>query len=163
MRNKAKNIEALTKTDLEAYPVWRYLNDDRSGETKVRPVKRIHVTNLGGKLAGTRVRLANGNFVWALIGNVDSRNPQMTKHFLTLSLQREGKWFTLSRYHDFDYSQNGPASLASFLGLDVDQVFPICYDITHCAIGDIEALRGEIPKEPHEKLTRAQIIAMAVP
>ena len=78
-------------------------------------------------------------------------------------MERGGKWFTLSRYHDFDYSQSGPEALSNFLRMDVDQVFPISYDLRPFAKGDAGALVGKIAKEPREKLTRSQIIAMAVP
>ena len=69
----------------------------------------------------------------------------------------------LSRYFDVDYSENGPEALARFLGLDVDEVFPISYDITRYADGNRASLVGSILKEPREKLTRAQLIALAVP
>jgi hypothetical protein len=68
-----------------------------------------------------------------------------------------------SRYHDLDYSEKGPNALADFLGLQIDQVFPISYDIRHAAIGNASVLMGTILKEPREKLTPAEIIAMAVP
>src|SRR5216117_640796 len=121
MSNTLKPIEALTVSDLEAHPVWEYVNNDELGESTVRPVKRMPVRNLTGKEVGTQVRLANGNTVWAIIGNVDNNSPRMTEQFLTISLERNGKWFTLSRYHDFDYSENGPEAVARFLGLDVDE------------------------------------------
>jgi len=158
-----KQIETLTVKDLEAHPVWEYVNDDQLGETSVRPLKQIPVRNLTGKEVGTQVRLANGNTVWALIGNVDDNNARMNEHFLTISLERHGKWFFLSRYFDVDYSENGPEALARFLGLDVDEVFPISYDITRYADGNRASLVGSILKEPREKLTRAQLIALAVP
>lgn len=161
--NTVKCVESLRISDLEAHPVWQYTNSDEAGETAVRPIKRIPVTSLTGKIVGTQVRLANGNLVWGLIGNVDAGNPRLTEHFLTLSIERNGKWFTLSRYHDFDYVDYGPEVLARFLELDIDNIFPITYDITHYAKGNAAALEGEILKEPKEKLTRSQIIAMAVP
>jgi hypothetical protein len=72
------SVEALVVGDLEAHPVWEYVNNDQLGETSVRPVKRIPVRNLTGKDVGTKVGLANGNIVWAMIGNVDNNNARMT-------------------------------------------------------------------------------------
>jgi hypothetical protein len=62
-----------------------------------------------------------------------------------------------------DYSKNGPEALAIFLGKDVSQIFPISYDLTAYATGEESVLIGEVLKEPRERLTRSEIIAMAVP
>jgi len=158
-----KPIESLTIADLKAAPVWQYANRDGVGETVVRPISRVPVKNMTGKLVGTQVRLANGTQAWALVGNVDSRKPRLTKHFLTLSIERDGRWFSLARYHDFDYSDRGPNALSRFLGVTVEEIFPIDFDIQQYVEGDPAALKGQIQVEPDEKLSRAEIIAMAVP
>jgi hypothetical protein len=163
MNNPVKKLEDLTPADLENFPVWQYVNSDKSGETLVRPVKKMPVKSLTGRVVGTQVRLANGASVCALIGNLDADNPQLTHHFLTLSIFRNGRWFTMARYHDFDASERGPQALASFLSLQINEVFPILYDIGRFSLGDRAALTGTIEAEPREKLTRAQIIALAVP
>ena len=119
--------------------------------------------NLTGKVVGTQVTLANGQHAWALIGNIDATNARLTEHFLTLSIERGGCWFTLARYHDFGYTENGPDALAHFLVLPVDAVFPISYDVRQYAKGDAATLSGQIRKEPRERLSRAEIIAKAVP
>jgi len=159
MTAKIKPVESLQIPDLERTPVWQFA---RAGETFVFPVKKLPVKNLTGKLIATQVRLANGNRVWALIGNVDLNNPRVTNQFLTLSILHETEWFTLARYHDCDYIEHGPDSMALFLGLPIDEIFPISYDISKCADGDSEALCGAITREPREKLSRSEIIAMAL-
>ena len=103
-----KPVESLTVADLRANPVWKYANNDEMGETSVRPVKKFPVANLAGKIIGAQVRLSSGLAVWALIGNINSNNKRLNKHFLTLSLERDGKWFHLARYHDFDFDTRGP-------------------------------------------------------
>ncbi|MBF8305960.1 MAG: hypothetical protein HW398_1148 [Acidobacteria bacterium] len=163
MTSETKPVEALQVADLQSNAIWQYVNDDARGETVVRPIKRSQVRSLTGKLVGTQVQLANGDLAWALIGNIDVENPRLTRHFLTLSVERNGKWFALARHHDFDYSTRGPNALAKFLGLEVNQVFPISYDITLYSAGDRAVLSGQIPRQPREKLSRAQIIALAVP
>jgi len=163
MIENVKAVDSLAVADLQAFPVWQYTGHEGVDETFVRPVKRTPVTSLAGKLIGTQVTLANSERVWALIGNVDPTNPQMTEHFLTLSVERNGRWFTLARYHDFDFVEHGPEALAQFLGLPVDEIFPITYDICQVAEGDEAALRGQIRKAPRERLSRSEIIAMAVP
>jgi hypothetical protein len=163
MNNIHKPVENLQQTDLEASPVWQYANDDALGETVVHPVKQTPVSNLANRLVASQVRLANGASVWGLLGNIDADNPRLTEHFLTLSVLKGSKWFTLARYHDFNYSEFGPEALAKFLGLRTSDVFPINYDITAYVKGDGSALAGSIPQEPGERLTRAEIIALAVP
>ena len=86
-------------------------------------------------MVGVRVRLANGEEVWGLIGNVDASNPRLTQHVLTLSTFHGGRWFTMARYHDIGAEKNGPNVLARFLGLPVDNVFPIAYDIRRFCVG----------------------------
>ena len=163
MNNLIKRVEDLTTADLKAFPVWQYANEDEKGETAVRPVEKTPVKSLTGRLVGTQVRLVNGANVWAIIGNVDANNPRLTQHFLTISILRDGRWFTMARYHDFDANERGPQALAAFLGLQVEDVFPISYDISRFSRGDPAALVGTIEREPREKLTRAEIIALAVP
>jgi hypothetical protein len=69
----------------------------------------------------------------------------------------------MARYHDFDAKTHGPRSLAKFLRLPLSSVFPISYDISAHCVGDRVALVGTIEARPKERLTRAQIIALAVP
>jgi len=157
-----KPVDGLTVADLRAHPVWEYTSGG-ANETYVRPIKRIPVTSLTGKEVGTEVTLANGDRVWALIGNVDSANPRLTTHFLTLSVERDGSWFHLARYHDFDADKRGPIQLAAFLGLAVHDVFPISYDLRSYVKGASAALHSTIPAEPVERLSRAEVIALAVP
>jgi hypothetical protein len=155
-----KPVEELTVDDVKAAPVWEFINDDSIGETMVRPVTQLPVENLDQKLAGTIVRLANGTLEWAIIGNVDSRDPRRTEQFLTLSLERDGKWFFLQRYFDVMYAVMGPDALAQFLGLPVDDVFPIAFDLRLYSDGDPAALMGSVLKEPREKLSEEEIMAL---
>jgi hypothetical protein len=158
-----KPVEFLTIDDLEKYSVWKFVNDDLKGETLVKSVKRTPVKSLTGKVIGLKVTLADNSKAWAIIGNVDVNNPVLTKHFLSISLYNNLKWFHLSRYHDFDYKKNGPVALGKFLLKAVDQIFPISYDLRPYSGGDEKALVGKILKEPEVKLSRVEIIALAVP
>ena len=163
MMENLKPIASLTAADLLINPVWQYSNRDETDETLVHALEEIPVKSMTGKVVGTQVRFANGNHAWALIGNIDADNPQLTDHFLTISIERDGKWFALARYHDFDYSDRGPEALSRFLGLQIDDVFPISFDVRRYAQGAPAALAGNVLKEPREKLSRPDIIALAVP
>ena len=83
-------------------------------------------------------------------------------HFLSLSVPSQGEWFHLARYHDSDYAENGPVALAQLLGLTVAEVFPITYDLTSYVSGEASALKGTILAEPRERLSRDEIISLAV-
>lgn len=157
-----KPVTSLTLTDLELSRIWKFVNSD-SDELLISPVKKYPVKDLAGKLVATQVRLANGNLVWGILGNIDQSNPKLTQHFLTISFFHKNEWFTLARYHDFDFNENGPEKLSEFLSLSKNSIFPISYDIRDAVEGAPEFLKGEIPSEPVEVLTRAQIIALAVP
>jgi hypothetical protein len=122
---RSKPASSITVADLQNNPVWRITGQDEPDETFVRAVKSLPARDLSGKIVGTQVRLANGNQVWALIGNVDASNARLTEHFLALSIESSGKWFHLARYHDFNHAEHGPEALAHCLGLRVDEVFPI--------------------------------------
>jgi hypothetical protein len=160
MIENIKPAESLTVIDFKAHPVWAFLNDDEIGETMVKPVEKLPVESLDNRVIGAQVRLANGSRVWGSFGNFDVTNPRATQHFLDLSIERGGKWFYLARYHDVDFAARGPAALARFLGLDVDDVFPITVDVRRYVRGDPNALTAIVLKEPQEKLTEAELHAL---
>lgn len=162
MRLPTKPVEKLTISDLKLYPVWRYVNDDSIGETAVRPVARVPVVRLDNTVVGTQVQLASNRLAWATLCNIDAKSPISTEHFLTLSVARGRQWFTLARYHDVDFADSGPEALARFLKFDLDDVFPIRYDIRHLALGDPQALTGLVLKAPRTRLTDAELASLAV-
>jgi len=160
MIENIKPVESLTVADFQAHPVWEFLNDDEIGETMVRPVEELPVESLDNRVVGTQVRLANGSQVWASFGNFDVTNQRATQHFLDLSIERRGEWFDLARYHDIRSAVEGPEALARFLGLDVDDVFPIAVDVRRYVRGDPAALTATVLKEPRERLTREELHAL---
>jgi hypothetical protein len=158
----AKSIDELSADDLDQHPIWAFANDDQD-DLLVRPVAESSVGDLTGMVVGTRLRLANGRYVRAMLGNIDLTDPRCTQHFLTVSVENDGQWFHLARYHDHDHAARGPEALAQFLGLPLNEVFPMVYDIQSCARGNPRSVAGTIPDVPAERLTRAELIALAVP
>jgi hypothetical protein len=163
IKPKTRPVESLQVADLEMHPVWQFALAERADDTAVRSVKRLPVSTLAGKIVGTRLRLANGEYQWGIVSNLDAKNPEMNEHFLVLSIERNGRWFHLARYFDSDYGVRGPQALARFLGFPADDVFPISYDVRKCVKGHPATLAGSILREPRVRLTRAQLIGMAVP
>jgi hypothetical protein len=156
-------VDALTPTDLARAPVWEFVDDDsQPDETYVRLVSELPVESLDGRVAATEVTLRNGRRLWTTVGNVDLRGARSTHHFLKLSLYIDDAWFHLARYHDFDVAERGPVALARRLGLQLSDVFPIKYDLSQVAMGDPDVVRGAVLAEPSERLSRAQLVALAV-
>ena len=118
--------------------------------------------SLVSRIAATQVALHNGRRLWATLGNVDLSAPRSTRHFLTLSLYIDNTWFHVARYHDFDAEERGPVALARRLGMQLSDVFPIDYDLSHVAVGNADVVRGAVLAEPSERLSRAELIALAV-
>ena len=162
--DKRKPAELLTSADLIAHPVWTFTGSDARGETLVRPVSRVPVKSLTAKILGTTVTLANKAPVLALMGNIDHTSARLTEQFLTVSVERDGRWFHLARYFDPDYSRRGPHALAECLSLSIDDVFPIFYDLRQYVVdGDPAALCGIVTREPRERLSLDELTALAVP
>ena len=159
-----KPVDRLTSADLSLHPVWEYVLDETVGvdETTVAPVWTLPVDSLENRVAGIEIELANGNKMCGLISCVSLRNLRSTKHFVTLSVERDGVWFHLARYFDVEYDKYGPYQLAEFLELPVNDVFPIRYDLSAVVRADAEFLRGSIPMEPIERLSEAELIALAL-
>lgn len=155
-------MESLRPDDLRRFPVWRFRVDRKSGNVAITPVKSLPCKSLSGKLVGCEVLLADGTPVWAMLGNIDTDHPDLTAHFLTMSVEQDGRWFHLARYHDHDVDSRGPRQLAEFLGKEVDSVFPVRYDARFAAKENASSLVGTIPREPEVRLTREEIVALAV-
>jgi len=162
LNDGSKRLEALTPEDLAQHPVWRIVPGG-TDEPLLTPIRRVRAHDLAGKLVATQLHLANGSRRWGLLGNIKVENVRLTRHFVAASVYDAGRWFHLARYHDPDYEDHGPDALAEFLGLAVDDVFPIEYDIGRYVSGDPEVLQGLLTKRPLERLSRAELIALAVP
>jgi hypothetical protein len=161
MIENIKPAETLTVADFKAHPVWEFLNDDEVGETMAKPVEKLPVDTLDHCIVGTPVRLANGSEVWGLFGNFDVKYPRATQHFLALSIERGGTWHHLERYQDAWIKSHGPDVLARFLGLGIDDIFPITVDVRRYVRGDPAALTATVLKEPQERLTREELLALS--
>jgi len=157
-------VDKLSISDFADFPVWRFVASDSPDETYVMPMRSVPVRSLTGRIVGLPVRLANGNAIMGIIGNVELENPELTEHFLTFTaLRADGKRFHLARYHDHDVSKCGPEKLAAFLEQPLESVFPINYDLSGLVLSSSSALRGSILAVPRKRLTRSEIIALAVP
>src|SRR6185369_15325393 len=101
--------------------------------------------------------------LFGILGNIDLFDPVSTEHFLTVAVFRpSGESFDLARYHDVDYSRRNATALAAFLAVPVEEIFPMCYDITDVAVGHPDCVRRSIPATPSSRLSKKELIAMAL-
>lgn len=133
------------------------------GRTPLKELRDFPLEHLVGRLLIAEVELANKSKRWALLSNVDSDYKSLNDLFLSISFQEEDCWFHLARYFDPDFTWRGPTHLAEFLRLKVMDIFPIKFDISGLAIGKRQALKGNIPLTPRKKLSRKEVLALAVP
>ena len=153
-------IEGLTVSDIERHGVWAHIAN-RPGF--VRPVSTTPVKNLNGKLFAAHVKTRSGREFWALIGMLDAEDSVKNELFKQLSVYNGEAWFQLSRYFDWDYEKSGPQALASFLRMPLAEVFPIEYDLSSWIEAEDFVLKGKFLEQPEKHLSRAEIIALAVP
>jgi hypothetical protein len=162
MASSPRPVESLTPTDLTTHSVWEFVSDDEPDETYIRPVATLPTDSLHNRIVGIEAELANGSLVWALLGNFVVNDIRQTRHFLTVSVLVRDGWFRLARYHDFDHEEQGPAKLAQAMGLAVDEIFPIQYDIGKWVSGAAtDVARGTVDAVPLERLSRAELIKLA--
>jgi len=162
-RKKKASVDEITVDELIVSPVWRVTTNPKSGDVELISKGKGPFKDLRRCIVGVEVTLADGSRIWSIIGNVKSTNLRLTEQFLTISVNRNGEWFHLARYFDFDYNKRNPQKLCKFLSKKADEVFPIQYDLREYSRGDADVLSGVIPLEPKERLTDSEIIMLAVP
>jgi hypothetical protein len=159
MNRVIRRTEDLAPADLAECPVWEYLN---YADTQVTPVYDIPVSSLIKRIVGTELRLHNGTRRYGILTNVRLNNFRQHEQGLCVWVEKNGKWFELARYHDSDYEKRSHAKLAQFLGLSMDEVYPITYDIAGIATGLSEVIRGVLLPEPRERLSLEQLTKLAL-
>ena len=171
----AKPCDKLTPSDLEKFPVWTFDlgNEGVSGrdETWMVPVKKLPVTTLSNCGCKANATLACGRKVDAMVWSVDLKSIRQTQQFIAISFWFKTKRWNLSRYYELERpfvdekgfrETHAPADLALKLGLEINEVFPISYDLSRYAVGIPETVRGQILVEPIEKLDLKQRIALSL-
>ena len=159
---KAKSFSALTVDDIKECPTWRFTNSSPDDELEIEPVYDRPCTDTRGLIVGCQVGCADGSDVWALLQNVDPFRPERNEHFLTATIDCHDRWFSLARYHDIDVDERGPVALAGVVGKQLVQLFPMSFDIRKEVGFDAPGLVGAIDAEPRTRLSRKEIISLAV-
>lgn len=157
-----KSIRELSVPDIVECPVWRFTNSFEN-DLEVESLPNGPYPNLGGLVIGSNVIFSDGSTHWALLQNVSLAGQKVNDHFLTININRNGEWYTLARYHDFNVERCGPSALASFMGKDINDVFPIQYDMRDALCSDSLRLVGfvrDVP--PKHRLTTKELISLAL-
>ena len=163
MRKDSKPVDKLNEKEIKEFPVWQFTNSDVPDETYVFPLKKLPVKSLSNRIVFTEFTLANKHKLFGSIANVSLENQRLNQHFISISILKNEDWFHLARYFDFDYNERNPNALAKFLNIPIDDIFPLSIDISKYCVSDQVSLILSYPKEPIEKLTRSEVIALAVP
>ena len=109
---------------------------------------------MGNRIVGVTLHLANGAEVDGMLCNITLDDLRHTEQFRCVAaFLDDGSIFHLARYYDAEYDRHGPMALAEHLGIELDEVFPISYDISDIATGRPDVVVGQIPLEPRERLT----------
>jgi hypothetical protein len=147
MTRIVKTIDQLTIADLERYPVWEFNleYEEQLDETAVQPVEALPVRSLDNRIVGTVVMLANGDTHWAILGGIDLQNPEDARGIDGLSLFWNGDRVVFDRMLDFGEAGRQARTFAETLGLKIDDVFPIRYDLSRHCIGTQNLVCGLIP------------------
>jgi hypothetical protein len=156
-----KSLPSLTVADISKHPLWRFTNNDED-ELEVESLTTPPVGDLSGVIAGIQVKLADGTQRWALLQGISRDGQPVNEHFLSITMERGGKWFPLARYHDVAIETYGPIALARFLEKPAECIFPIHYDLRHVLESISDQLVGTVHLEPKQRLTREEIIASAL-
>jgi hypothetical protein len=158
----AKPANKLTPKDWERYPVWTFDlgNEGKPGrdETWMGPVKKLPATDIMNGGCRAKAKLACGKPVTLVLWAVDLNPEQtlrdlaqyrvkpMTKAERAEYLKQQTPQFTIFAKGEWWHSEsNGPSDLTEALGLSIQDIFPISYDISDFAAGVDQAVKGKIP------------------
>jgi hypothetical protein len=146
-----KLFHDITFEEFKKHPIWTFLQmDDESGDWWMLAEDKFPLKAPVFTYICIPVRLANGKEVWAKIQNIDFNNAAITEEFLCIELEKDGRWHHLTEYN---LNDKGPDNLAKFLGMSVDDVFPITYDLRPYVAGDEYPVVGKIYKTPRIRRT----------
>jgi hypothetical protein len=157
----AKPANKLRPKDWEKFPVWTFDlgNEGKAGrdETWMVPVKKLPATDIRNGGCRAEAKLACGQPVTLVLWGVDLepektlsilaqyRVKPMTKAERAEYLKPKAPQFTIFARGEWWHSElNGPSDLTDALGLSIQDIFPISYDISDFATGVDHAVKGKI-------------------
>ena len=158
----AKPVNRLTPKDWEKHPVWTFDldNEDKPGrdETWMVPVKKLPAVDIQNGGCRAKATLSCGQTIvlvlWGVILDPE-RHLKMVMRYrvkpMTVKERREHlkpaiSTFTIFVKDEWWHSDlNGPGDLTKGLGLTIQDILPITYDISAFVVGVDRIVKGKIP------------------
>lgn len=160
----AVDVGVMSERHFRRHPVWEFdVNSEWlpwRDETWMRPVRRLPVRSLGGRIVGTTLTLANGRRMFGTLSGVSLNHPRATRCFIGASLYVGGRDVQFIGVPSPAYPYVNAAGLARALSLRVEDAFPLSYDLTGLAVGHPDVIRGTIPAERPEQLSDEDELAL---
>ena len=145
-----KHVDSLDEVDFRQYPVWQFSYEE---EMYLFPIQNLPVHSFRNCLVGLDGVLASGVKLFAILTNVDLENVAATSQFLSAQFSLDGERIKLARYFDDDWESKGPRALAARLGLKVEDVFPISFDLSPYTEVEVRASKLSIEARPVLRLS----------
>lgn len=165
-KNEAIKLTDLRPADVERAWLWQFVPAGDDGVLRLKPVKAGRTAKkFHARDVGAMVELADGSRMPALIEGISLDVPEFSRHNRQLILWIEDHgWFALAQYfvNDDVQAERGPHVLCGLLKKDVEQVFPIRFDIS--ARSDIPAacLAGAFEPAPAWGLPQEEVMGLLV-
>lgn len=129
---------------------------------EIAPVESLPPKTMQSIVVGTEVQLADGCRKWAILQNLSLAGQKVNDHLLNITLDVDGSWFPLARYHDPWNETYGTKKLAELLDRKLDEIFPIKYDFRREIKSDNQAFVGEVKLKPNTVFTSDQIMQLVL-
>jgi hypothetical protein len=148
-------IESITWKSFEDYPVWEWdlgIDDDST----LFPITDYPVSYLEGRIIGIPCQLHNGKSINCILQSVEIGSPHKTEQFLNLYAIIGVRKIRLLRYFDVGASDDPGKDFASEISVNVDEVFPIKWDVQKHVTKGLNGRSGLITRFPTRRLDEQQ-------
>jgi hypothetical protein len=164
MKNSTRPLNSLQPDDVKKNRLWEFV-PSKDGELWVKSIASRKTKKFSGRLVSCQVTFANDSRHWALIEGIDIDTPEFSRHNREIRLFVEGcGWFHLAQYFDNEEIKKyrGESVLSEMMGLSVDEIFPIEFDVRELSSVDSSCLSGTFEVNPGWGLSKADVMALLV-
>ncbi|EDM26845.1 hypothetical protein LNTAR_06354 [Lentisphaera araneosa HTCC2155] len=152
-----KHFNKLKPSDFEKFPVWEFLKNG----CDLTPLKKSPYNNRENRVFGTNVTLSCGITIKTMILNFDVCNTAYNKHMISIYFEVNNKWIELHRYFDAEYEENDALELSKKMNMDIDDIFPIKYDLSTLVEGNHD-FNGTIQKKIEHQLSLDELMEYTI-
>ena len=148
-------IDNITWNSFREYPVWEWdleVDDDAA----LFPIQDYPVSYLEGRIIGVPCYLNNGAIINCVLSAIEIGSPHKTDQFLSLTAMVNETKIQLQRYFDVGASEDPGKVFADNIGIPVDDVFPIKWDVQKYVTKGTRGRSGTITRFPAMRLNEQQ-------